>query len=472
MRKFRRKVFDLLFLGALCRCAAVSFFTAGAATAVLRIFRGSDVPFCAAVTAGLFLAAFPAAFVLARKRLPSEEGVLAFLASRTPGGAVVLSAQECGNDRLPLPPVPFAPSLRLARAGRRAAFLLAGACFCAGTLFFPAPAAEDQEKIPGALDLKDEAEKITAQAELLQKELPGKKEKAAAFLNELEEILRQAESTAPGRSYEMLQELQQKLRGEMVSGIREQARTLRQMEALEQLTRTLSGKGKPGSAAAKEQFSQLLKALSAKDPRLAESLKNGKFDKAKLDGKTLEKLADALKTDREKLKRQLENLCNKCGEKAPGASGDPAAAREELEQFLKENVPGCDDLLESLTNREGEEGGSGEGSGGEADGEPGSGGVSRGRGDAVLELSGKTEDHGAKRIDRALPGKGGEKGPDNSRRIGRFAVDTEQKEEAAGPQAGGNLSTRAAKAGSEQSTVHPAHRKAVKRYFDTGDNRP
>lgn len=448
----------------------MSFFIAGAVTAALRIFRGSEVPLCAAVTAGLFLAAFPAALVLARKRLPSEEDILAFFAARTPGGAVVLSARECGNAPWPLPPVPPEPSLRLARAGRQAAFLLAGACFCAGTLFFPAPAPEEQEKTPGALDLKDEAEKITAQAELLQKELPAKREKAAAFLNELEEILHQAESTSPGRSYEMLRELQQKLRSEMVSGIRESSRTVRRMEALEQLARTLSGKGKPGSAAAKEQFSQLVKTLSAKDPRLAESLKNGKFDGSGLDGKTLEKLADALKTDREKLKRQLENLCSKCGEKAPGASGDPAAAKEELEQFLKENVPGCDELLESLTNREGE--GNGGNSGGSADGEPGSGGVSRGRGDAVLELSGKTEDYGAKRIDRALPGSGGDKGAENSRRIGRFAVDTEQKEEASGPQAGGNLSTRAAKAGPEQSTVHPAHRKAVKRYFDTGENRP
>ena len=468
MRNFRRKVFDLLFLGALCRCAAVSFFAAGAVTAALRIFRGSELPFCAAVTAGLVLAAFPAAFALARKRLPSEDGVLAFLASRTPGGAVVLSARECGNAPWPLPPVPPAPAVRLARAGRKIAFLLAGACFCAGTLFFPVPG-EEQEKTPGTLDLKDEAEKITAQAELLQKEPIGKKEKAAAILNELEEILHQAESTAPGRSYEMLRELQKQLRSEMVSGIREQARTVRRMEALEQLARNLSGKGKPGSAAAKEQFSQLVKALSAKDPRLAESLKNGKFDGSGLNRETLEKLADALKTDREKLKRQLENLCNKCGEKSPGASGDPAAAREELEQFLKENVPGCDDLLESLTNREEGEGGSGEGPGGE---NAGTGGVSRGRGDAVLELSGKTEDHGAKRIDRALPGKGGEKGAENSRRIGRFAVDTEQKEEASGPQAGGNLSTRAAKAGNKSGTVHPAHRKAVKRYFDTGGNRP
>ena len=365
--------------------------------------------------------------------------------------------------------MPPSPELRLARAGRRAAFLLTGACFCAGTLFFPAPPPDESEKTPGTLDLKDEAEKITAQAELLQKELPGKKEKAAGIVNELEEILHQAESTSPGRSYELLQELQKKLRGEMVSGIRESSRTVRRMEALERLARNLSGKEKPGSTAAKEQFSRLIKALSARDPRLAESLKNGKFDGSQPDGKTLEKLADALKTDREKLKRQLENLCNKCGEKPPGASGDPAAAREELEQFLKENVPGCDELLESLTNREEGEGGSGEGSGG---GEPGSGGVSRGRGDAVLELSGKTEDYGAKRIDRALPGKGGDERPENSRRIGRFAVDTEQKEEASGPQAGGNLSTRAAGAGSKQSTVHPAHRKAVKRYFDTGDNRP
>ena len=447
----------------------MSFFIAGAVTAALRIFRGSEVPLCAAVTAGLFLAAFPAAFVLARRRLPSEEEILAFLASRTPGGAVVLSARECGNAPWPLPPVPPEPLLRLSRAGRRVAFLLAGACFCAGTLFFSVPE-EEPEKTPGTLDLKDEAEKIAAQAELLQKEPIGKKDKAAGFLNELEEILRQAESTAPGRSYEMLRELQQKLRSEMVSGIRESSRTLRRMEALEQLTRTLSGKGKPGSAAAKEQFSQLVKALSAKDPRLAESLRNGKFDGSRLDGKTLEKLADALKTDREKLKRQLENLCGKCGEKAPGASGDPAAAREELEQFLKENVPGCDDLLESLTNREGE--GNGGNSGEGADGEAGAGGVSRGRGDAVLELSGKTQDYGAKRIDRALPGKGGDKGAENSRRIGRFAVDTEQKEEPSGPQAGGKLSTRAAKTGAGQSTVHPAHRKAVKRYFDTGDNRP
>ena len=81
-----------------------------------------------------------------------------------------------------------------------------------------------------------------------------------------------------------------------------------------------------------------------------------------------------------------------------------------------------------------------------------------------------TPDYGAQRKDKKvrshLPGE-----RHNSSRLGSFAVDAEQKEEKSTLK-GGQLQTRSSHAGFQQSTLHPAHRKAVKRYFEKERKNP
>jgi hypothetical protein len=167
------------------------------------------------------------------------------------------------------------------------------------------------------------------------------------------------------------------------------------------------------------------------------------------------------------MSRHLENP-SQCSE------AELQEAREELANFIKENVPGCDDLIESLTNRDnngepGPQGGGGQYGDGSGSSE-GSGGAGRGRGDALLEFSGYTPEYGAKRVDKKitphLPGNKKE-----STVLGRFAADTEQKEEKYTVKAG-TLQTGGGEAGFQESTLHPAHRRAVRRYFEKGKKKP
>jgi hypothetical protein len=214
---------------------------------------------------------------------------------------------------------------------------------------------------------------------------------------------------------------------------------------------------------ASEKFTQLLTELAKKNPALADSLKKGNFNGRSLSPEEIKKLASSLKTEADRLKKALDNMSCYNETAHSGKTPDPAAARKELEEFLKNNVPGSDDLIEALTNRSDACSGNGTGSG-TSDG-PGQGGPARGGGSAPLEFSNIPVEMDTKMVDRkAVPATPG--GLKDSSFLGRFASDfAPPKTNAAAPQAG-HLQNGPARTAFQESAIHPAHRRAVRRYFE------
>ncbi len=456
----QRRIFMAVWLMELCKYASGAFFLSGTIFLILRLAGREDFPLFLYCGGGIFLAAAIISFFHALKLTPKKEQLAVFLASLVPGGAVALSAAECGDENFPLSGVPELPPLRYVKKAFHLTVLAAGILFAAGTV--AAPVAGREELPVSPLDLKDETEKFDQGIEILRR-LPEGENKGQMLKKEFEETVKQADSAAPGRSYELLRQLNERLRMELGGQMQSADRLLRQVAPLQTAADKLNSSGKGAQQA--ENFTQLLKAMAQKDKRLAEALKKGGFDGSLLSPEQLGTLAKALGEEKEKLARDLKDIQKFLENGAKISEAELLESSKELEQFIRENVPGCDDLIESLTNRESTPESSG--GAGEGEGEPGSGSPARGKGDAHLEYSGFTPDHGAKRSDKKirshLPGD-----KEKSKVLGRFAVDMEQKEEKHSVK-GGNLGTSGTHAGFQESTLHPAHRRAVKRYFDKED---
>ena len=448
----------------LCRYGSLAFFVSGVFFLLLRL-RGEG---CEKYIFPLFGVIAAAALALslfsALRRLPDRETLTVYLCSLVPGGGLLLSAFECGETPAQVPEFPSLPPIRYTRLPFRLGTCGAGIFFAAGALFCPLKSSEAPLP-PRELDLKDESAKFSAALETLRQSSPEGERKALPLKKELEETVQKADPAAPGRSYELLYQLNQRLRHELAAENERNGQLLRQVSALQQTIRQLERSGKLEQNAQK--VSELLNAMAQKNPRLAEALKKGGFDGSKLTPEEIKRLASALGTEAERLKKSLESMSQYLEN---SSANDPAGlqnAREELENFIKENVPGCDDMIESLTNRE-HNGSPGE-CGASQSAEECSGTPSRGRGDAPLEFSGYTPEYGAKRVDKKIAPHRPTAERDSTL-VGRFLSETEQKEEQYNVK-GGKLQNFSGHAGARESDLHPAHRRAIRRYFEKGEKR-
>ena len=444
----------------LCRYGSGAFFVSGILFLILRLTGKAETATFIYSCGVVSVLALAASFCHARFRLPAREQLTVYLSSLVPGGGIILSAAECGKESGALPPLPPLPRIRFVKLPLFLSALLAGGFFAAGALYIPLKRAVPSP-VSHELDLKDESGRLNAALESLRRSSPEGAQKALSLQKELEETVKNADPAAPGRSYELLHELNKLLQHELAAESAKNSRLLSQTRALQESLKTLERSGKTGDHA--RAFSDLLKALAQKDKDLAEILKKGGFDGSQLNAEQLKELARTLGSESERLKRSLQDMRTCLENTSQNSSADRRAAKEELEQFIKENVPGCDDLIEALTNRAANgteesamEGGAARGGG--------SGNAARGRGDAVLEFSGYTPEYGAERVDHKIPSQepGNRK---DSTRLGRFVSESEQKEETYTVQ-GGNLRTNTGYAGFQESNLHPAHRRAVRRYFE------
>ena len=401
-----------------------------------------------------------AALCFAVRKCPAVSALRTAFAALTPEGGRVLSFFETRDEQFaPLPELPPAPRVSYLTWRRDLLLLLTAAFFGTGVLFVPVKSASAPVS-PAVLDVKDENEKLTRSLETLKELSPQGTEKALALQKELEEAVRHADPAAPGRTYELLQELNRRTRQELTRESAQTAQLMDQLNVLRQLAENLN-KGKTSSNA--EKFTQLLNELAQKNPALADSLKKGCFNGQHLSPEEMKKLASSLKTEADRLKKALDNMSCYNETASSGKTPDPAAARKELEEFLKNNVPGSDDLLEALTNRSDTCAGNGMESGTESG--PGQGGPSRGGGSAPLEFSNIPVEMDTKMVDRkAVPAKQGTL--KDSQVLGRFASDLPPKTTNAAPPQAGHLQNGPARTAFQESAIHPAHRRAVRRYFE------
>lgn len=458
IRRYRRRLFCRIFLMAQIRYGSGALLVSGVFFLIFRLFAAKNNSLfllAAFLPAGLSSAA---ALCFAVRKCPAVSALRTAFAALTPEGGRVLSFFETHDEQFaPLPEPPPAPRVSYLTWRRDLLLFLAAALFGTGTLFVPVKSASAPLS-PAVLDVKDEKENLSRSLGTLKELSPRGTEKALALQKELEEAVRHADPASPGRTYELLQELNRRTRQELTRESAQTAQLMDQLNVLRQLAENVS-KNKSSS----EKFTQLLKELAQKNPALADSLKKGDFNGQNLSPEEMKKLASSLKTEADRLKKALDDMSCYNETASSRKTSDPAAARKELEEFLKNNVPGSDDLLEALTNRSDACSGNGMESG-TSDG-PGQGGPSRGGGSAPLEFSNIPVEMDTKMVDRkAVPAKPGSL--KDSSFLGRFASDLPPQTTNAAPPQAGHLQNGPARTAFQESAIHPAHRRAVRRYFE------
>ena len=458
IRRYRRRLFCRIFLMAQIRYGSGALLVSGVFFLIFRLFAAKNnslfLP-AALLPAGLSSAA---ALCFAVRKCPAVSALRTAFAALTPEGGRVLSFFETRDEKFaPLPELPPFPRVSYLTCRRDLLLLLAAAFFGTATLFVPVKS-DFSPVSPAVLDVKDEKENLSRSLETLKELSPKGTEKALALQKELEEAVRRADPASPGRTYELLQELNRRTRQELAQESSQSTQLMDQLNALRQLAENVS-KDKSSS----EKFTQLLKELAGKNPALADSLKKGNFNGRSLSPEEIKKLASSLKTEADRLKKALEDMSCYSETAHSGKKSDPAASRQELKEFLKNNVPGSDDMIEALTNRSDACPGNGTGSG-TSDG-PGQGGPARGGGSAPLEFSNIPVEMDTKMVDRkAVPAKPGFL--KDSTVLGRFASGFSPKPANAATPRAGTLQNGPARTAFQESAIHPAHRRAVRRYFE------
>ena len=397
-----------------------------------------------------------AAAALATRRIPSTDATLAALdAASTAGGLVMCS----GADGASAWPVAVTRLPDIVWNGSRAAGGLALALlFSITTLLLPArffasaspSATQGLESLVGQL-----AERVgQAEAEALLPE-----PLIAALSNQLARIAESGDAADPARTLEALDHIEE----ELSKSAAEQAEALTAEQAALQATLALAEQmasrfdaappADTQAAAAAEALSQLL-AQAPLAPSLASNLLATVAGTNGLSSATLQQLAGLLREAgmcREAQLRRLGELrlvdASAC--RGSGSCTNVQTCAAALAQLLDSNGPDAEAAacLAALCNT------------------PGSGGISRGRGDAPLTWTDPSSREGAAFKDEAL-NPAHLPAADQARLEGLSAAAPEVADTPAPVTSGALLDTAApARGGAPQAPILPRHRETVTRFF-------
>lgn len=290
-------------------------------------------------------------------------------------------------------------------------------------------------KLP--LDITQERAELTRKLEILTEESLINPDEIAAMRADLAEIEANNDARNSGRTYESLDALSRQIE---LAEDNAKANAQKQLETLNMLSSTLDSlsgiSSGEFSAEAQAQMSALLKKKAQENPEIAKMLAQVGDFPLKLDSKTMQQLADAMRD----AAKAGEKRFAKWSEEGSTQFASGSIDEKELEAWLTQNAPDDCVLLAIGIN----------------------GGNNRGRGDAELNFSGETTEFSGAVKDIALAH---QRGPGNSAVLRSFAVAPTESKAEQGEVIAGTL--RGGKAVSEQSEelIYPEHRSAVKRYF-------
>ncbi|MFO0878541.1 MAG: hypothetical protein U0840_14470 [Gemmataceae bacterium] len=405
--------------------------------------------------ASLPLALLPAAWLAAR-RLPAPNQVRAALDRHAQCGGLLMAGaeQSLGDWQGQLPEVHL-PTLRW-RSGRSLLLLSLGTAFLAAAYLLPSWAAQFGG---GLLDVGKEAEKLSKQIDVLEKEKVLDQQRAGDMKANLEQVRKEARGKDPIKTLESLDHLQD-LANKAAQQTAESA--TKKMEDLGRVEVFTKAMDKLASKMDKAQLAEAMNEMAALARKAADE---NEFLESGLDAETLEairnstltpeqakKLMEALKNAKQGTKEKIGRLvkakllkpedlekCDKAGE----------CDCEGLAAYLKENGAKSD-LTDALAQSE----------------EGGKGGVTRGPGPAKLNFGDESSEEGAKFKEEELPPS--ELQAMKKSQITNLTAGAPQPDKSrSGRSAGGALAGAQAGGGSATTqVVLPRHRGAVQRYFD------
>ncbi len=376
---------------------------------------------------GVLLSAI-AALLTSRRRLPNWRQLLAWMDASQHGGGLFVTALETdlGEWR---PAVPSATILPENPTWRPTLLpLVLSMAFLIGAQTIPI-----SEKIlpkEHHLDVSDKVAELEEKVEFLEESSLIPEKTVEELKESLEDLSSQNDAKDPGKTYELLDAVAKRL--EYAAGM-----------AYEDLE---------NEASAKETLSVMLQEILDKHAKESKSLAE------------LAELCDQLSLSPEDMAKLMKEMPNQ-----------PQLSPEEIKKLiekLKEQGKTARQLQGKLTekglsNGQGKDGKEGkEGEEMEAMlmqmGMPGSGGISRGRGDALLDMSGKTEDFtGTYKEEKleALMNK------EDSFLLDTQAIKPDVKPSDMEASQSGSLQSGDTQVRQNRSRIHPQHRDAIKEYF-------
>jgi len=430
--------------------------------------------------AGLVLVGLWAAWRTGRK-LPTLEQARALVDRAAYSGGLLMASAETNVDA-------WAEQVRSVDVpvrwdSRRTTYLaLAATVFLA--VGFALPDRLIASHVPRPMDVTQTTDHLDDQIEVLEEEELLEEQQAQRLREQLEKLAAEARADEPVRTLEALDYIQDKLKQMAERAGTEAVEAARRLAQTEALAETLKR--------SEDQLSPqtLAESMGELAAMARQALDAGQLPEAALDPDTLKKLEELL--DQQALKdlldqlnqgepldaellQQLAEACRNCQGGMQGQLGrlvdagllDPARLGQlgeagqcdvgELVRMLEEQGRGgnCDNAAElmALVRRSC------------AGGRPGTGGITRGRGDAELTWGEKTDPTGTRFDPQALP-------PaeldalKNTQRVGLSSTAPKVNETGEGS-TGGGLGPIAP--GEGRAVTHqllPRHRAAVQRYFD------
>ena len=473
IQSFLRKLAALLTLKSWLMMATVWCFGCGVVSLSLRAAIATPRKPLLFGAAGIIAAAV-AAFLMARKQLPTQTSVRSLLDRQNDCGGLLMAAgeQSLGNWENRLNSVNL-PRLKW-RSSRAWSLLALSVAFAALCLFLPIKYIS--VNAGRSLDVGKEAEALAAQIETLKEEQIIAEVKAEELKEKLDQLTAEASGEDPAKTWEALDHLANSVEKAAKDAAAEAAGKQEQLEKAEALAEGLmAGSDQMDAKLMTEAMQTLLtmmqgamkenEALASQlSPETQEAIKNGS-----LKPEQLKELAGALSQSKQKLNQQLSKLnqsgMNRGNINPNSLKGGASAQKRDnsgLSKFLKDNAQKM-----SVADAVGQWC---EGNGNGKDCPPGQncpggkGGVSRGRGDAAMTWTEGSDENNARFKEKTLP-PGSVAGLQDSQLVGLSASAPEvQKGNLA---AHGALNSSAAGGGSAYTqTVLPKHKSAVKKYFE------
>ncbi|MBQ7650121.1 MAG: hypothetical protein IJS15_04135 [Victivallales bacterium] len=418
----------------------------------------------------VFLVSTVTTAVLSYRKLPSREVLTAWIDDRNSFGGILQAEGTPGSavwiGGLGIPKTP-----RLKVDFRREAVLLALAVlFLAAILLCPRTIAvlDDEHK----LDIDDEMASLEDRIQILEQASKIPEEKVSELKEMLENIRENGYAEESAKTYELLDILDERVNSEIGSLRNSLVAEGTSMEMLAQALEAISKLDGKFASTAGAELAKFISELAEQDPELAKMLSelaqaDSELSESELARRTAdksltkeqcEKLAELLRKNSDRIKEKLRQMAEEM-KKNPGAKGASNSLCENevpfdeksLEEWLNSNCPATMSAVSTGSCAAGRQ-------------TPGQDGTpSRGRDDAPLEFSGKTEKFDARYNEIGIDGMA--KADDDASVVSRTLsapVNAQSDAEAAGA---GALHGGKSDAESKMRSVFPQHRRAVKQYF-------
>jgi hypothetical protein len=454
--KVRLHIGLVLTLRNLLRFLTVWGFVLGVVVLVLRVIMLVSTQILLWTTVSVALGVIWAVFVSWRAT-PKRPAIQAFLDRCNKCGGLLMTAAEVplGAWREKLPSLNY-PALKW-QGGKTLGLFALSAGFVIASFLVPQKYMVITSARP--LDIVPEVEKLAEQVEAMQEAKIISEEQAQNIEEQLKQLTRQTNANDPAKTLEALDHLEETLSKEAAQ---DAIVALSEMQELANAEMMADGLSKDGnalsielSAQAMAQLASMLESLSKDNEALENGLSQDVLNACKAGNLSFEQLKEiqkALKEGKFEITKDMAGLC-KAGLIDPNnlkiCLSPNAGDSQGLVAFLKANAGsmGMKDAFNAYCSN------------------PGSGGVSRGRGDAPMTWGDESSKEGAKFKEQVLPPASMQALRESMKMgVSTAAPTVEQSGETS---TGGALESAAAGSGEAVTEkILPRHRGVVKRYFE------